>query len=315
MDLILNELSVNGLSPDPVALRSSIGKMMAMRNAAKTRAGVEVYCHRNVSNMAVSSGEAFRERLQTLPTNEKRAVFRWLNKNGPFWEDAPMQDSGEWYECDSELVTEMGLAEAAHYVENGIDWRTLSFAPSHWERLPITVTHRWEGEGDDGASLSQDIPVPNYWDIAKLEPALIQAQPDPKSWNELEDAVRRMFTSLNFAADSFSDLAGRPFSLGAAKEIRNRLSVLDRICADGPDSPEGKRLLADHFGGKRTWFSNSSQREINTLRERLVFTLNGGRVFAPWHGKINNPPYRIHFTWPVSDGKVHVVYVGWKRTV
>ena len=309
MDLILNELSVEGLPPDPVALRISIGKMMAMRNAAKTRAGVEVYCHRNVSNMAISSGEAFREGLQVLRPNEKRAVFSWLDKNGPFWEDAPTDASGEWYECDGEFVTETGLAEAAHYVENEIDWRTLSFVPSRWERSPIAVTHR---KSDDD---SRDISVLNYWDMAELGPALIQAQPDPKSWNELEDAARGRFTSLNFTAGSFSDLAGRPFSLGAAKEIRNRLSVLDRICADGPDLPEGKRLLADHFGGKKAWFSNSSQREINTLRERLIFPLNGGRVFAPWHGKINNPPLRIHFTWPVSDGKVNVVYVGWKRTV
>ena len=308
MDLVLNELSVNGLSPDPVALRISIGKMMAMRNEAKKIAGVEVYCHRNVSNMAVSSGEPFRARLQFLHPNEKRAVFRWLDKHGPFWEDAPRHDSDERYKCDGETVTETGLAEAAYYVENGIDWRTLSFAPSSWERSPITVTHR---ENDRA---SRAILVPNYWDMAELEPALIQAQPDPKSWKELEDAVRGRFTSLNFTADSFK-LTGIPFSIGVVKEIRKRLCVLDRICTDGPGSPEGKRLLANHFGGEKAWFSNSSQREINTHGDRLVFSLNGERVFAPWHGKINTPPLRIHFTWPVSDGKVNVVYVGWKRTV
>ena len=309
MDLILNELSVEGLPRDPVALRSSIGKMMAMRNAAKTRAGVEVYCHRNVSNMAVSSGEAFRGRLQALPTNEKRAVFSWLNKNGPFWEDAPTDASGEWYECDDEFVTETGLAEAAYHVENGFDWRTLSFVPSRWERSPLTVTHR---END---SASRDIFVPNYWDMAELEPALIQARPDPKSWNELEDAVRIRFANLIFAAGSFSDMSGRPFTLGVANRIQTLMNVLDRICNAGPDSPEGVKLLNDHFGHKTSWFSNSAESEINKFRNRLTFPVDGIDTLCPWHGKINNPPYRIHFTWPVSDGKVHVVYVGWKLTV
>ena len=309
MDLILNELSVGGLSPNPIALRRSIGEMMAMRNAAKARAGVEVYCHRNVSNMAVSSGEAFRERLQFLRTNEKRAVFSWLDKNGPFWEDAPMVDGGEWYECDGEIVTETGLAEAAYYVENGFDWRTLSFVPSRWERSPLTVTHR---END---SASRDISVPNYWDMAELEPALIASEPDPESWQEFEDAVRGKFTNLIFTAGSFSDMSGRPFALGAAKRIQTRLNVLDRICNAGPESPEGVKLLNDHFGHKTSLFSNSSESEINRFRNKLTFPVNGVDTLCPWHGKINNPPYRIHFTWPVSEGKVHVVYVGWKLTV
>lgn len=314
MDLILNELSVNGLSPDPVALRISIGKMMAMRNAAKTRAGVEVYCHRNVSNMAISSGEAFREGLQVLRPNEKRAVFSWLDKNGPFWEDAPTDASGEWYECDGEFVTETGLAEAAHYVENEIDWRTLSFVPSRWERSPIAVTHR---KSDDD---SRDISVLNYWDMAELGPALIQAQPDPKSWNELEDAARGRFTNLSFTADSFSHLDGQPFAPGVAGKIFSRLSALDKLWAvGGRSSDEGRRIYDNYFMGDRAWFSDSSATEKVRFERGLTFRLGGNDVFCPWHGKLrlaHRQQFRIHFTWPVPPGgQLHVVYLGLKITV
>ena len=310
MDLILNELSVGGLSPNPIALRRSVGEMMAMRNAAKTRAGVEVYCHRNVSNIAVSSGEAFRERLQFLSHDEKRAVFSWLNKHGPFWEESQLHSADEWYETNGEIVTETGLAEAAYCVENGIDRRTLSFVPSSWKQPLIPVTHRWEND-----SAPQDISVLNYWDMAELEPALIQAQPDPKSWNELEDAARRRFTNLIFIAGSFSDLSGRPFNHGVAERILILLNVLDRICGEGSGSSEGDKLQSDHFGHRKSWFSNSSESEINRFRSKLTFRVNGVDTLCAWHGKINNPPYRIHFTWPISEGKIHVVYVGWKLTV
>ena len=313
MDLVLNELSVNGLSPDPVALRSSIDKMMAMRNAAKTRAGVEVYCHRNVSNMAVSSGEAFRARLQVLRPNEKRAVFSWLDKNGPFWEDAPTHDSDEWYKCDGEIVTETGLAEAAYHVENEIDWRTLSFVPSSWERSPITVTH---GE-DDSASI--DISVLNYWDMAELESALIEAEPAPKSWNELEDAARRRFTHLNFTADSFLPLNGQPFAPGVAGKIFSRLSALDNFWAvGGRASDEGRRIYENRFMGDRAWFSDSSAAEKIKFERDLTFRLGGDDAFCPWHGKLrlaHRQQFRIHFTWPVPPGgRLHVVYLGLKIT-
>ena len=311
MDLILNELSVKGLSPNPVELGEAVDKIIAMRNAAKDRAGVEVYCLRNVSNMAVSSGESFRARLQFLHSNKKRAMFKWLDKHGPYREYDPMRDSSEWYECDGERVNQTGLAEAARCVENGNDWRTLSFAPSIWERSPITVMHRWK---DDGG-MSRDISVPNYWNMVELESALTEAEPKPKKWKDVEETARRRFTNLIFTAGSFSDMNGRPFTLGVAERILIRLNVLNRICNAGPNSPEGVKLLNDHFGHTKSWFSNTTGPQINKFRKKLTFPVDGVDTLCPWHGKVKTPPYRIHFTWPISDGKVHVVYVGWKITV
>lgn len=306
MDLMLNELSVEGQFFNPSELREAIRKVVAMRNAANGF-GVEVYCHRNVSNIAVASGEALRVKLQqVLPRNEKRAVFNWLDKGGPF---SSQHDIGEWYEHDNNIVTDTGLAEATHQIENEFDWRMLSFATLNWERSPLTVTRR----KDDNASVTVDIP--NYWDMSALKPVLEKAAPPLVSWQRLEEVSRQRFSGLIFTADSFADMSGRPFALGVAERILVRLNVLDRICTSGPDSPEGKKLLADHFGHTTSWFSNTTGPQINMFKKKLTFRVNGVDTLCPWHGKINNPPYRIHFTWPISEGKVHVVYVGWKITV
>lgn len=305
MDLILNELSIEGQFFDPNELRESIGRVILMRNAAKGF-GVEVYCHANTVNKHVRPETAL---IQALSRDQRMYITSWLTQQGPFWEESQLHSSDEWYECDDEVVTETGLAEAAYCVENGIDRRTLSFVPSSWERSPITVTHR----ENDGVSL--DISVPNYLDMAELESALNEAEPDPESWKDFEDVVRGKFTNLDFTSDSFSDLSGRPFNLGVAKRIQTRLNVLDRICNAGPDSPEGVKLLNNHFGHTTSWFSNTTGPQINAFRKQLTFPVDGVDTLCPWHGKINNPPYRIHFTWPVSEGKIHVVYVGWKITV
>ena len=310
MDLILNELSVEGQFFDPGELRESIRRVITMRKVAEGF-GVEVYCHANTANRHIRPDTAL---IRALSRDQRMYITSWLTQQGPFWEESQLHSPDEWYECNGEPVTETGLAEAAYCVENGLDWRTLSFVPSSWERSPITVTHR---ENDRA---SRDISVLNYWDMAELEPALIQAQPDPKSWNELEDAVRRRFTHLNFTADSFSHLDGQPFAPGVAGKIFSRLSALDKLWAvGGRASSEGRRIYENRFMGKEAWFSDSSATEKRDFRRDLTFRLGGDDVFCPWHGKLrlaHRQQFRIHFTWPVPPGgQLHVVYLGLKITV
>ena len=309
MDLILNELSIEGQFFNSGELGESIRRVTLMRNAAK-RFGVEVYCHANTVNRHVRPETTL---IQALPRDQRMYITSWLTRQGPFWEEARLHSPNEWYECDGEPVTEKGLAEAAYCVENGIDLRTLSFAPSSWERSPITVTHR---END---SVSRDIPVLNYWDMVELEPVLIQAEPAPKSWNELEDAVRRRFTNLNFTADSFSHLDGQTFTPGVAGKIFSRLNALDKLWAvGGLASDEGRRIYENRFMGDMAWFSDSSDTEKRRFRRDLTVRLGGDDVFCPWHGKLRlqrRQQFRIHFTWPVPPGgQLHVVYLGLKIT-
>ena len=312
MDLILNELSIHGQFHDLTTLRQAIGRIMTMRSIAR-RFGREIYCHTNASNATFSPGVPL---VQLLSHVERGPVLSWLGKQGPFWDDAPQHDPSEWFECDGEVVTDTGLAEAAYCSLTGIDRRTVSLSPSDWEYSPLTVVWRRDSKPADYVSIG------NYWDPPALEADLRQADPALESWRQLESLSLQRFQRLTFAADSFSYLQGQPFAPGAASRIISRLDVLDRLCAsvdpDGRRSPQGQRLYEDHFIGDRAWFSDSSDSEKREFRRRLTFRHpddEGQYLFCTWHGKVNHPPFRIHFSWPVTPGgKLYVVYVGLKIT-
>lgn len=304
---MLNELSIEGQFFDNAALGESIGKIIGMRNAAK-RFGVEVYCHTNTANRHVRPDTAL---IHALSRDQRMYMTSWLTRQGPFWEDARRHAPNEWYEYDGEIVTDTGLAEAAHCVEIGIDRRVVSFAPSSWERSPIVVVRRDDNRAEGRIHLA------NYWNVSDLEQELIKAARKPKSWKELEEVCHRRFASLNFTADSFRPLNGQPFAPGVAERIAIRLEVLNDIqTSGGLGSSEGRRLYDKHFIGDRAWFSDSSDSEKREFEGKLTFDVGGEPTLCGWHGKINTPPYRIHFNWPIqAGGALHVVYVGWKITV
>ena len=167
------------------------------------------------------------------------------------------------------------------------------------------------------------ITVPNYWDATDLQNVL-QSTPVPSgSWSELEEDARTRFQYLMFASDCFSYLNGYPFDRGAATRILSRLDVLNRLAglvdSSGRRTREGHQLYQDHFTGDRAVFSDSSDAEKNRFRDKLTFPhpeQSNGELFCPWHGKVNNPPFRIHFSWPAPPGTpLYVVYIGWKITV
>ena len=285
---------------------------MNMRSIAR-RYGREIYCHTNVSNARFSAEMPL---VQLLSHNERGSVLSWLGKQGPFWDDARQHGPDEWFECDGEVITDTGLAEAAYCSLTGVDRRTVSLSPSTWEHSPLTVFWR------RGSKPAANIALSNYSHPPSLEADLRQAAPALASWGQLEAVSRQRFQSLMFTSDSFSYLQGQPFAPGAASRIISRLDVLDRLSAsiasDGRLSPEGRRLYEDHFVGDRAWFSDSSDTEKREFRRKLTFKSpepDGEPMFCTWHGKVNHPPYRIHFTWPIlPSGRLYVAYVGLKIT-
>ena len=306
MELMLNELSIEGQFYNPSMMLEAIGRIRTMRNIAR-RFGREVYCHRSALGRSAKPGTPL---VQMLSREQQSATILWLTRQGPFWEDAPRHDPNEWFECNGDVVTEAGLAEAAYCSTIGMDRRMVSLIPSTWEYSPITVT--WWRDG----TTSTDIDLGNYWDPPALEADLRQADPPIESWSQLETVSRQRFQQLNFTANSFRYLDGQPFAPGAAARILSRLDVLDRLWAVGLGSSEGQRLYENHFTGDRAWFSDSSDTEKSKFRREFTFPSpnpNESPMFCTWHGKVNTPPYRIHFSWPVPPGgQLHVVYVGWK---
>ena len=215
-----------------------------------------------------------------------------------------------------EIVTCTAVGEAAYCNLIGISRGLVSFAPSDWQFSPLNVRTVIETDTETDTV----VPVLNFWEIHELEVALKEAEPPVASWEQMERVSRRNFQRIVFSSDCFGDLSGRPFARGPADRILIRLRILDELVgsvdASGKRTAEGHRIYQEYFTGLKAWFSDSSETEKNEFEEDLTFIgPEGTPIFCTWHGKVNNPPYRIHFRWPVSPGDpLFVAYIGFKIT-
>ena len=314
MNLLLNDLSIHGQFPDIPAFKAAIGRVMAIRSIAH-KFSRELYSHRNVTNRRINPALSLFEALQRLPREQKQSLLLWLTKWGPFWEDAAAHGPDNWLQCGEEIVTTTAVGEAAYCATVGIDRLLISLAPSAWTYSPVAVQMEPNSVGV--------ITIPNYWEPTDLRRVLQNTPAPAKSWSNLEEDARARFQYLTFSTECFNYLNGHPFDPGAAASILSRLAVLNQLTSlvdsSGRRTAEGHQLYQDHFTGGRAGFSDSSDSEKNRFRHKLTFPhpeQPNSDLFCPWHGKINSPPFRIHFNWPVSLGApLYVVYVGWKITV
>ena len=127
---------------------------------------------------------------------------------------------------------------------------------------------------------------------------------------------------------AFEPLQGHPFVPGAAQRIVVLLNVLNRMkqCFDddGSRTAEGHRLYQDFFtgepgnGGRGAAFTDSSDPEKHDFKNDLTFPSPAHpseTLFCTWHGKVQTPQIRVHFSYPIrKDDPLFVVYVGPKIT-
>lgn len=314
MELIFNDCSIHGQFHNLTTFGEAIERVMAIRNAAR-RFGRDLQCHRNLANACVMPDWTMPRAVQALGRDKQRAVMQWLTRHGPFWEDDRRHPSGDWLECNGELVTDTGVGEAAYCMSSGISRGLVSMDPSSWLISPLSVS--WRDSGP-----MRDVDIPNYWDSGVLEAALATAPVLLESWGDLATVARMRFPNLTFASDSFDPLYGQPFAKGAADRLLLRFGVLHHIkgCFNdrGERTSEGHGIYQMHFTGSKSWFSDSSDTEKSAFESELTFPhpeRNGETLFCTWHGKVKSPQLRIHFSWPIRAYEpLYVVYVGRKIT-
>ena len=315
MDLLLNDLSFHGQFPDVTSFRGAIDRLMAIRQVTP-RFGRTLYCHRRTAHAQITPDAAMQQAVRALTPDTRRALLRWLNQQGPYWEDERVHNPDDWLECNGEIVTDTAVGEAGWCCLHGVARALVSAVPSDWMFSPVGV----EWVRDDASRQHTD--VFNYWEAGAVEAAL-EASPVPiATWEELDEVARTRFTELSITTDAFSPLAGYPFVPSAAERVVGLLHILHRLrqCVDehGERTTEGHRLYQDHFTGENARFSDSSDAEKREFAAELTFqppTPGNQPLFCPWHGKVRTPQLRIHFTWPVPRHEpLHVVYVGPKIT-
>ena len=311
MELLLNDLSIHGQFHTVAEFRESVGRIINMRKLAH-KFEREIHCHRNIINRLIDNSTTVFEAIQTFTREEKRMFLSWLTRQGPFWDDVPHHNPNDWLQCGDDIVTETAIGEAAYCSTIGIDRRLVSLSHSKWEYSPITVTM--------SINNPTDIHIGNYWDLPSLDAALRKATPPISSWAQLESEAKSKFHRLHFSGNCFH-LDGYPFGSSTADRILSRLDVLNQLMGaidnSGQRTSEGHRIYQDHFTGDKAGFSDSSDTEKREFEIELTFPhpeIPGQYLFCPWHGKVNNPPFRIHFAWPERGGPLYVVYIGMKIT-
>ena len=258
MELIFNDCSIHGQFQDFATFRAAIQRIMMIRNVAR-QFGRQVQCHRNVANACVTSEWNMRRAAGMLRRDEQRALMRWLNFLGPFWDDVRRHGPDDWFECENKIVTDTAVGESGWLsLHEKIDCSLVSIAPSQWMTSPLSVV--WV----DNENRTR-VEVPNFWDQETLKSALSNAPMTISSWEEMNESARSRYPSLTFANDWCEPLRGTPFVKSAAERVLSRLSVLHDLkgCfnANGERTSKGHDIYRTYFVGDRAWFTDSSDSE------------------------------------------------------
>jgi hypothetical protein len=321
VELLVNDLSLHGQFQDLASFRGAIARLMTIRQIAR-RFDRALHCHRGFAQAPVTPTMRMPQAVQALTLEERRVLLLWLNQQGPFWEDVRNHRPDDWLECNGSIVTDTAVGEAAWCCLNSIERGLVSLTPSNWQFSPVLV----ESVSDTGPR--KTVNVANHWDPFGIETVLQATAAPPASWKQLEALATARCTQITFAADAFVPLNGHPFVPGAAQRLTFILETLNRFksCfdADGQRTPEGHEIYQDFFtgkkgeGGRGALFSDSSANEKSKFEAEMTFVHPADAnktLFCPWHGKVQTPPLRVHFSSPVrADEPLYVVYVGPKIT-
>ncbi len=318
MDFLLNDLSLHGQFHAIPSFHEALDRLMQIRAIAR-KYDIPFHCSRLFASLSPSPNFSLPEAIHQLPRDKSRAIMSWLNQHGPFWDIE--HDENDWYEYDGQIVSGSALAEAAHRQDAGVPHGLVSITPSVFQLDPISV-ERVTDQGRSVRALRNLFTVSGFADFAKDAPRLCT------SWAQLKTSATTQFSQLSFTDTAFEPLWGHPYFPSAAQRILVILGILDQIkqcfSSDGSRTAEGHRIYQDFFtgkkdgGGRGAMFSDSSDGEKSEFATELHFPhpLHSGQsLFCPWHGKIQTPQFRVHFSYPIRhDSPLFVVYIGPKLT-
>lgn len=322
MNAYVNELSLHGQFESPTAFLDALRHLLRMHRHC-ARFNTSMFCSRVMfAQRPVVAGSTARAVIYAHASREIRSLFlAWLDRSGPFWDDAPLHDQQAWFVVRNggreEIATQTGLAECLAYCLAGGRGVTVSVAPSDYAYTPVSVETEPRGGGGPIRC-----PLDNFWELGHFAAVLVAEQP-LESWADLERSARARFGRLCIAGAAFQSLENQPYSRAVAEDIVMLLDVLDRLSGcvgdDGRLDASGTELHKTYFTGHRPRFTDSSDDEKATFRQALTFVNphTGVHEMFSWHGKVRmDRQYRIHFEWPKRDPSrpLPVVFIGQKLT-
>ena len=316
MAWFVNDLSLAGQYPTSEAFVRDLKQLLALRNRSPLLAS-RLFCSRTICYRPVTQNHDFQQAVQgsgdRLLTN---LVLSWLTRAGPFWEEQRQPVADDYFHCHETEVTELGLGEAARRQLAGVSENSISFPAAGFDYSPLPVIH---GLLEEPIST---IEVLNLWRWVDVQRAVEAAMPPIINWEKMLTEARRRFDHLDLVAACGNPLKPEPFSHYAVERVFELLQVLNEymfcMAEAGEPTKRNHELIAQHFTGGKSWFSDESTSNKRDFKNELEFpdpAQPGKKIFCPWHGKIKTPQYRIHFEWPPRPKtKLRVFYIGPKIT-
>jgi hypothetical protein len=303
--VILNDASIHGQFHDTSAFHSSVVKLLCVR-AEIERLNQKVYVSRNTLERSATSSLCVRAAVnQWSDRDRKRLFFRWIDKDGPFWERKHSGD--DYFEYKHEIVTDTGLAETAWLIlEHNETHHTLSVAPSNFAISPLEVW--WRGRK---GRTDADSSIQNIWKTSHVQATLAALEPEIQSWVALIEWTNRNCPNLILSPETGRHL-GATFYPAVAHAAKVQLKILNGIAEKHRTDANGAAIELQEDNR----FSDESASNKVAFKNKLTFRNpeSGIKTLCGWHGKIRTATFRLHFEWPMRSDKLFVAYIGPKIT-
>lgn len=310
---LANDASLEGQFASLADFISALRFWISAERSAR-KLGFRLEVNRSICSRSVIGGAPLKAVVnQHHDQDLKRALLRWFDLTGPFWDDTPLHSPGEYYEAHGNLVTETALAEICTLLECGEQAVPISLTPSSYSTDEIKID--WIGRATGDWSCT----VRNFTALEGLESFLSSIRRPFSNWAELIEHINENFTSLLLATDLIDRLPTTFYPNVAQRTwvLLNALNQINSALLRG-EQPRFNELRTSWMEGQSARITDSSDTEKNEFREDLTFRhpLTGQKIFCPWHAKIKTPQYRIHFEWPKANPAepLFIGYIGPKLT-
>jgi len=314
MEWHVNDLSLAGQFANPLAFRAALEPILRLRSQRQDLRR-RIFCSRLLSQRLVTHELNVEKAIWATPDPlYKRLALEWFANGGPFWDDERATNPNDYFEFEGQDVTNEGLGEVARRCLDEIPAESLSFPNVVFERTPLLVQHGLPEEP------LGEVEIGNVWNVADLDARDVQRA---GSWKEVVETARARLDLLIFSEEIPAQLQPNPFHAGIAERMLQLLQCLQMLARetreDSSLTPAGMALLQSQFAGKKAAFTDESEGNKQDFETEMTFRdpANPSRkLFCPWHGKVKQGPFRIHFEWkrPAGQREIKVLYIGPKIT-
>jgi len=318
MAYYVNELSLHNQYQSINDFEVALATVLLMRHQAVAKS-VRYYCSIDIRSKHVLQDITLDKAVTMLADRSARTqLYRWFDED--CWFSERQHSLDDLYEFDDDDVTGTSLAEVAFRIGQGQRDSLISFSLSRFTASQINVLCHVANANATSAV------CPNYFELDGFTKDLeveqtLRLNVEINSWPSLIEWLSRNCINLKFAPYLMDPLRAEPFYPLVARRVKELLTALDNLVVerqdDGSWTERGNEIYQRYFIGHRPAFTDESDTNKTQHSQDLTFIhpdRAGETMFCPFHGKINNPVFRVHFSWPIDEGGVYVVYIGQKLT-